>query len=497
MDCREVVLNPDYNFKDDIDRVVMYSRKDVDAYSNADWVSYVHPLQAYILSLFSNGAYMENVSRKLSREFNTTEENINRLISQYIENKDPIYTMFKGQMILFPSNVLLYKENIRTSKPSHNNWVYSKYEKIDLTPDRMHRAPQSMLFMLTHKCVTSCKYCYADRSTKYAPLSTKKILGIIDEARTLEMTYIDVIGGELFCKQDWNIILHKLVRENLSPSYISTKVPLNSTLIRKIKDTEYKNVIQLSVDTLDNDVSKNILSVGDGYAEMIERSLPFINMLENPIQIDTILTKYNSNTQNIVKLFEFIKKIKNILYWEIRVPELSLYNRKSFLSVKASYQEIIDVKRFVKEEIEPKSPFKIYFSDEPLTEKYRSFTPDAECFTGGSCGILNNRMFVLPDGKVSVCEQMYWHKDSIIGDLKYQSIEEVWSSMSAWNFFNQELSNLSSQSKCFDCPHSIDCRLKHRKCIVKTSKAYGLEHWDYPDPRCVFAPKINNELLYE
>ena len=497
MNNREVILNPDYHFKDDIDRVVMYSRKDVDANSCADWVSYVHPVQAYILSLFSNGGYIEDVSRKLSTLFNTTEENICRLIFQFVENDAPIYTVFKGQKVLFPSNVLCYKDKIHPLKQVCNNWVYTNYNKIDLTPDRMHRAPQSMLFMLTHECVTSCKYCYADRSTKYIPLDTKKILEIIDEAKALEMTYIDVIGGELFCKKDWDVILHKLVIEDLSPSYISTKVPLNLTLVKKIKATEYKNVIQLSVDTLDNDAAKKILGVGDEYVEKIEHSLPIVNMLDNPIQIDTILTKYNSSIQNIIQLFEFIKKIDKLLYWEIRVPELSLYNRNNFLSVKASCKQIQEIKRFVKEKIEPKSPFKIYFSDEPIVERFRSFAPSDECFTGGMCGILNNRMFVLPDGKVSVCEQMYWHKHSIIGDLNSQSITEVWSSLSAWNFFNQEKSLISSQSKCFDCAHFTECRLKHRKCIVKTVKAYGLEHWDFPDPRCVFAPEINSDLLYE
>ena len=33
--------------------------------------------------------------------------------------------------------------------------------------------------------------------------------------------------------------------------------------------------------------------------------------------------------------------------------------------------------------------------------------PNDQCFKGGSCGILENRLFVLPDGKVTLCEQLY------------------------------------------------------------------------------------------
>lgn len=32
--------------------------------------------------------------------------------------------------------------------------------------------------------------------------------------------------------------------------------------------------------------------------------------------------------------------------------------------------------------------------------------------------MLKQLAFVLPDGKVSACEQLYWHPQFIIGDLK-------------------------------------------------------------------------------
>ena len=124
---------------------------------------------------------------------------------------------------------------------------------VDLTPDRMHRSPQSLLFMLTNKCVTNCKYCYADKKTKCIELDTEKILALIEEAKQLKMSYIDIIGGEVFCKKDWDIILHKLVDSGLTPSYISTKVPINVSIAEKLYKTGYNNVIQISLDILDED----------------------------------------------------------------------------------------------------------------------------------------------------------------------------------------------------------------------------------------------------
>lgn len=110
--------------------------------------------------------------------------------------------------------------------------------------------------------------------------------------------------------------------------------------------------------------------------------------------------------------------------------------------------------------------------------------------------ILQNRMFILPDGKVSICEQMYWHNDFIIGDLKTSSVEEVWNSQRALQLFKPSKSMFRDISPCKKCIHFDDCNNKKRRCVVKVIKAYGLENWDYPDPRCRFAPPFNNNLIY-
>ncbi len=45
------ILNPDYHFKNDIDRIVMYSNKQVKYNASIEWIGYIHPFQAMILSL--------------------------------------------------------------------------------------------------------------------------------------------------------------------------------------------------------------------------------------------------------------------------------------------------------------------------------------------------------------------------------------------------------------------------------------------------------------
>ena len=53
METEIFVLNPDYHFKNDYDRIAMYSIKNVQQDSSSNWISYIHPIQAAILNHFS------------------------------------------------------------------------------------------------------------------------------------------------------------------------------------------------------------------------------------------------------------------------------------------------------------------------------------------------------------------------------------------------------------------------------------------------------------
>lgn len=91
---------------------------------------------------------------------------------------------------------------------------------------------------------------------------------------------------------------------------------------------------------------------------------------------------------------------------------------------------------------------------------------------------------------------MYWHQDFIIGDLKTSSIEDIWNSERVLQLFGLSNSMFRDESNCKHCFHFDECNSKKRRCVVKVVKAYGLSNWDYPDPRCVYAPEFNNDLIY-
>ena len=94
---------------------------------------------------------------------------------------------------------------------------------------------------------------------------------------------------------------------------------------------------------------------------------------------------------------------------------------------------------------------------------------------------------ILPDGRVTPCEELYDHPAFIMGDLKIQSIMEIWNSPNAiaLNFPDQSLVN---DGPCQSCQDFIQCNSVKGRCWRDILKAYGLNKSHYPDPRCPLAP---------
>lgn len=492
------VLNPDYHFKSDKDRIVMYSKKQVSSFSSSDWVSFIHPTQAQILNVFAVKRTFGEQCKLLALKYGISEGQISEMLAPYIENKNVVHTIFKENKIYFPQNVLIAWHNVEELfKEDTNNVVQVNCNDVNLKQDRMHIAPQSILLMLTNKCVTKCKYCYADKNTKYTPMSTDEVLHLIDDAKRLKMSYIDVIGGEVFCRKDWDVIIKKIVDNGLMPNFISTKMPIDEKTIKKLKSTGYNNVVQISLDSLDEQVLHTLIDCKVGYVSKMKQTIVNLEKYGFKVQFDTILIKLNANRKSLYQLFLFISDVTNVEYWEIRIPEVSIYTPETYKKIKASKGQLLDCIEYINEVLRPKAQFNLFCSDNCLEEHLGEGKDIDKHFYGGKCIMLKQLAFVLPDGKVSACEQLYWHPQFIIGDLKKQSIEEIWNSPKAWELYNLSQGVFRKESVCSHCKIFDFCNLEnHRRCFVKVIKAYGKDKWDYPDPRCQYAPKVTSDLLY-
>lgn len=128
-------------------------------------------------------------------------------------------------------------------------------------------------------------------------------------------------------------------------------------------------------------------------------------------------------------------------------------------------------------------------ADFTFAEKQEDFSKRAACSAN------TTSFLVLPDGKVTYCEQTYWNPQFNMGDLRNQSIMEMWNSekaLSLWNFSQEEV---QESSPCKSCNMFAECRRGQGNCWRMAVATYGPDCYDYPSPNCPRAPKITKSMF--
>lgn len=487
------VFNHFYTLRHDKCRTIMFSPSHVshDRHDESiDWVSYIHPVYAMLFSFFSTPVVLDEGINRISFFLDISKEQSKEIISVFIENKEEFHTIYSGHENNFPKNVIIPESKLKESMSIYKPEMFV-YEKIDLKSVRLYTAPLHMTFMVNNKCLTNCIYCYADRKTRNSMLEFDCVERIIRDASKEKIRMFNVDGGEFFLYPYWKKLLETLEAYDYSPELLSTKYPLNRDAIQYLSRRNMP--LQISFDSL---VQGSLIKmVGDipNYLERMKKSIYEINN-NLPFQVATILTVYNGNVEGLNSLFDFLRQFDNLKRWELRVAFKSLYSPHNFEKIQISQSSISKIANWI-DTIKEKSPFPIVWSPGNQNSFFSSKNGSAD-FPGSRCSANSTHMFVLPDGKVTICEQLYWNQNFLIGDLKYQTISEVWNSEKALYLADLPQDSFSKESFCHECKIFGKCQSFMNRCYANIMKAYGIEHWDYPDPRCVHAPNTISSNLY-
>jgi sulfatase maturation enzyme AslB (radical SAM superfamily) len=190
------ILNPDYTLKLDKKRIFIINSKNNPLIEN--FIGFVHPVYAIILSLFNGEKNLDNVEESISQLLKKERPVITNLVSPLLENKDEQHFNYDGYQFSFPKNLLVKKKgNPVIKKFNYNEFVIPKKE-LDMTSWRLY-SPLDIMLMINTNCVTNCIYCFADRSKNLdCRIPLERLRELIKEAKALEMRTFDLTGGELF-----------------------------------------------------------------------------------------------------------------------------------------------------------------------------------------------------------------------------------------------------------------------------------------------------------
>lgn len=485
-----ITFNPAYVLKPDEGRALMMSalvgRNRLNELDDS-FTNVIHPIYAMILSCIDGREYNECVN-DAATELDINADLVETFVNKLIDNPSSIHLKSNNTVSSFPPRTIITIP-FRSISRRYNPSLFS-YSKVDMRMKR-HLTPSTITLMLNNVCATNCIYCYQDkRKIANCSIPLSRILDLIHEARRINVNTFDVIGGEFFLYKHWKEVLSELRKYNYNP-YISTKLPLTEDDIKFLSDIKILD-LQVSIDSLIEDHLITSLKVSEGYASQMRHSLELLAKYKIPIMAHTVLTRYNDSIEDMQSIYDVLKGMPNIIDWHIVKSEPSLYPKADYSCIEinpTSFNCIVDYLTKLKNI----SNFTIHAPNSipSYTTPAESDTPDTPIettnfFNRSFCSGLFSSLYILPDGQVTICEQLYWNKDFIVGNILRNSLIEIWNSDKAKRIYFIKQSDIPTDSLCHSCDQYDQCRSVRQVCYREIIRKYGAEKWYYPDINCPY-----------
>ena len=489
-----IVFNHFYKLKHDLKRsyIISPNNGSSNIKVHQGLISKIHPVYAMILSFFSNPIFLDEAIENISFFLDMSKEEVKNFVLGLIGNEKFQSSKSKdGTLNSFPPNILIEEKDAFMKEVLYTPTQFV-YKELDLQHERFYSSPIGILFMVNNTCATECCYCYADKKTKPKLLPFDRIKAIIKNAYEANVLEFMFTGGEVLLYKHWKELIQELKNYNYDVPLISTKLPIKGADIDFINKNNIS--IQVSLDSLNKTELHKILNVSLDYCEKMKQTIVLLDQKGISFQVATIITNYNDKIETLDELCTFLSNFKNLRRWEIRIAFRSMYSRDEFDVIKISRESEQKINEWIQAK-QKNTQMNILWSPSFKDDRYFNSEGGSHNFVGARCSANYSHMVCMPDGKATICEQMYWNPRFIIGDLSTQSIEEVWNSPRALELAFLKKNDFRDNSACKKCSIFDTCYAFHNKCYADVLKAYGDENWDYPDPRCIFAPSFIHDLL--
>lgn len=483
------ILNSEYILRTDQKRIIISSRMN----ALSSYCYCIHPVLAIMLSFFKGADTLNETIKKISCGLGVDERKIIQIISPLIDNEKALCISYDNEHFWFPEYLLVKNLSniLRDDIETESFMIPAPY---DFKTIRLN-IPLKVTLILNTQCITDCIYCYADKITNYTPMPKERVLNLVDEAKNWGITNFDLSGGDIFLYNDWERLLKKIYEKGYNPD-ISTKFPLTEQQIDKLYESGTRK-IQVSLDSIDPKLLEKTLKVPTDYCKLIKKTIVDLDRKGFSITIRSTLTKDTCTIENIQSILNFICNLSHVNQYDCMPAGYSLYKSvKAFNEFKPSIDQVIDTKDFLMKLESNKYHFNIIYDDSQVTDGAECCC--AEAFDKRAMCSANTYSFaILPDGKVTICELLYWNEHFVIGDVMKNSLMEVWQSKRAWALWRLDQNLISYDSPCRDCKDFNNCRYQNGVCWKDIIAVYGKKNFFYPDIHCPKAPKPIFPVFYD
>lgn len=482
------VVNPAYKFKADYLNVIITNnnpgrydtgRHRDDITSSFAWRT--HPDLAYLFSHFDGSRTLSETAALFAEREGVEKGRFLESVYLCIGNSDPILIPADDRhWVSIPKNFLIPNPGglVRDNLLQGINLPFIR-ENFDLAEVRL-RVPNSMTLMLNTDCTADCVYCYADRPQIPEPFPFKRIQELLKQAYDLGMPDVDVDGGEFFLYKDWRRLLETMRQYDYVPN-ISTKHPLTKEIVNDLTRLDIHH-IQLSIDSVDNAEIRQMLQVDDAYLGKVLQGLRLLDEAGFDITVKPVITCYNDSEKSLNATIDTLTSFDNVKWIDFTPANFSQFRQPIYYSSRAQLDRLKTIVEQRNKTCKSALAFAGYEEPQTPAQRQENWERRPMC-TGNVQGF-----FVLPDGKVTLCEQLYWHPFFILGNLTRQSIMEMWNSEKALSLWSISRGEIRGTSPCRLCFHFDECRRGLGNCWRRAVAAYGAGNYDFPAPDCPKAP---------
>lgn len=323
---------------------------------------------------------------------------------------------------------------------------------------------------ITLACCFSCKYCGSSGGkARDNELTTSECLNLADELHELGCRRVSLIGGEVFMRKDWELIVSRLTDYGISVNIITNGFLFDDSLVYIIKETGVES-ISVSVDA-PRDIHDKYRQTGS-----FDRAINAIKVLAaSGIPVSVISTLNRENYKSLGSMYNIIKDYP-IYAWQLQACSPMGNAIKSGVDYSFDMAEVIDfVGRYALN-----APFSLgvadnigYFTENEGT--IRGNINPKSYFTGCSAGI--SSIGIDSVGNIRGCESMYDER-FIEGNVRERSLRDIWENPD--NFaYNRKFKPDLLTGKCQKCDMGKYCGAGCR------SYNYFVHGKLYESPYCV------------
>lgn len=411
----------------------------------------LHPIQAAVLALFDGTRTIDDVATIAGQVFGRAAKDARQLVGSTVERYRQFLVEGATNDALDPASLLF---------PSRR----------ELHGIR-DAAPAGLMWVVTEVCNKKCRYCYKDAQfvasgwAKDATFSGARFAELMDEAAEIGVTNVLLTGGEPFLRPDLIDLIGVIIEHGIEV------VPLTKDLItgermRALVRTGVKT-LEISLDSHRPEAVAYLTGIPGAFEQMVATVKAAADH-GLPVVLRPVLTSLN------VRDFEGLVALAS----ELQVVHVlvDFYGKTCgrhdpALEVPPEETQWVRAKAVELAERHP-----------GLRLELRHDRTDAHVQgVGRGCMEGSRGMTILPDGRVTKCEHWKLSEALTYGDLRTQSIMDVWQSdrLAQLNCAPREA---YADTVCARCRKFDDCNERRGRCSLTSLLKYQTPY--APDVHC-------------